>query len=731
MNDHFIVSQNILNRDLTKAHRIIDEGQNLSDHLPITMQISIQVPTLIQKQNPTVQRFSVKWAKLSDENKRAYADRLSQNVDASNLIQGYGCCSRDSHCEDEICRRNIQQEYDDIVQCVKDADTILPRHKPGVKKDWWNSHLSELKKRSIEIHNLWKNEGRPRHGATQSERLRVRATYKHAIREAQRATKQESWDRLHSTMKGNDTNGFWNSWRRLYNKNNSQVSPMVEGCSSKENIAEAFKKSFEGNSVPNNQERVKLLDSTFSDRYKQFQSEHKNDCKCNKYKISLENVVEAICSLKGDKCSDEDGLNAEHLQNAPANLLIVITALFNRMMSHSMVPKQFRSGFMVPIVKDKQGNLSDTSNYRGITISPIWTKVFEHVLKLVFADLLETSPYQFGFKKKHSTVHALFCLKSTINYYVEHGSRVYCSFLDASKAFDRLVHSGLFLKLMDKGVPKVFLDILISWYNGLQCRVLWDGHYSEWFRITAGVRQGGVLSPILYSIYVDDLICILQSSNVGCHIANQFAAALIYADDMAILAPSIKGLQKLLSICENYCLTWDIRLNAKKSKNLCFGKGASPSIKLKLNEDFVDWADKWVYLGVTLVSGKNFGCSVDETIKKFNRAANSILRVDGRSNDMVMLKLLESHCVSILSYAIEIIEVADSRDSLKCRVAYNSIFRTLYGYTWRQSVTDLQHFLGRPTWEELKERRKTNFICKSYRLPCESLVRTCVQLSLV
>ena len=103
------------------------------------------------------------------------------------------------------------------------------------------------------------------------------------------------------------------------------------------------------------------------------------------------------------------------------------------------------------------------------SISPTYSKLFEHVLKLVFFDHLGTSQYQFGFKKGSSTVHALHCLKETVNYYVNNGSRVFCTFLDASKAFDRLVHSGLFLKLMERNVPLVFLDIIISLYDGLRC----------------------------------------------------------------------------------------------------------------------------------------------------------------------------------------------------------------------------------------------------------------------
>ena len=89
-------------------------------------------------------------------------------------------------------------------------------------------------------------------------------------------------------------------------------------------------------------------------------------------------------------------------------------------------------------------------------------------------------------------------------------------------------------------VPKVFLDLLITWHDGLFCRVRWDGHFSQWFPIKAGVRQGGVLSPDLYSIYVDELIYILQRAGVGCYISKVFAAALFYADDMVVLAPSLE-----------------------------------------------------------------------------------------------------------------------------------------------------------------------------------------------
>ena len=276
---------------------------------------------------------------------------------------------------------------------------------------------------------------------------------------------------------------------------------------------------------------------------------------------------------------------------------------------------------------------------------------------------------------------------------------------------------------MERKVPLQFLLIIISWYDGLTCRVKWGDCFSGWFAISAGVRQGGVLSPDFYSIYVDELITKLRSLNKGCYFFDVFAAALVYADDMAILAPSIKGLQLLLNVCEAYCSEWDICLNAKKTKNLFFGKPISTPCKTSLNGKEIEWVKEWSYLGVSLKSGKTFGCSVSDRIKKFYRCANAILRIDGHSNELVMLQLVETHCIPILTYAVEMVNVVDRNERRQLRGAYNSLFRKLFSYRWTESVTALQHFLSRPTWEELVEKRKVSFTQRLRQCPIDSLPR--------
>ena len=537
----------------------------------------------------------------------------------------------------------------------------------------------------------------------------MRAVYRRAVKHAQTTPKQANWNSLHDNLAGKNTDQFWKEWKKLYSTNKSNLHPVVNGLSSRQDIADSFKTHFMNISKPNNVDRVDRLNADFEDKYSEACHNHAQSCNCSEHRISLDSVMDAVFSMKKGKCSDDDSIHAEHFFNAPLSLFDRLQCLFNVMLQHSFVPKQFQLGTILPIVKDRQGDLGDPHNYRGITIASIISKIFEHVLRIVFRDYLTSSAYQFGFKRKSSTSHALHCLKETINYYADGGSNVYCSFLDASKAFDRLVHSGLFLKLLSRNVPMVFIDLIIFWYSNLQCRARWGDSHSEWFSILAGVRQGGVLSPDFYCLYVDDLASILTRLNVGCHVRDVFVSILLYADDMALLAPSLRGLQLLLNACEQYCRDWDISLNHKKTKNIAFGKGVSNLCPLFLDGSKIEWVPTWKYLGVTVQSHRRFNCCINERLKAFYRSLNAIVRIEGRSNELVMLQLLESHCIPILTYAIDVIHVADSDVRRKLRVAYNAVFRKIFNYKDNESVRELQMFLNRPTWEALVEKRIQSF----------------------
>ena len=223
-------------------------------------------------------------------------------------------------------------------------------------------------------------------------------------------------------MENCESNDFWRSWKTLYSSSKSHYASVVNGCSSKESIANEFKNSFHSNSQPNDEEKVQKLNHRFFAMHAEYERSHLDSCTCSNDNFSFQNVFvkdfDVIAGMKRGKCLDDFSLSAEHFQNGPLRLYQRVTSLFTNMLKHGFVPKQFRSGFMIPVIKDNQGNHSDVSNYRGITISPVISKIFEHVLKSVFLEHLSTPTHRYGFKKGSSTSHAIFCLQETVSYYI-------------------------------------------------------------------------------------------------------------------------------------------------------------------------------------------------------------------------------------------------------------------------------------------------------------------------
>ena len=127
--------------------------------------------------------------------------------------------------------------------------------------------------------------------------------------------------------------------------------------------------------------------------------------------------------------------------------------------------------------------------------------------------------------------------------------------------------NGLLAKLINRNVPLPLVRVLYNWFSGLSCSVVWNSLIGSPFRVHCGVRQGGVLSPLLFAIYVDDLISELRQSGYGLHIGSLFIGSILYADDIALLACSCYGLQQLINICNKYGITF----NPQKSQLACFG----------------------------------------------------------------------------------------------------------------------------------------------------------------
>jgi len=125
--------------------------------------------------------------------------------------------------------------------------------------------------------------------------------------------------------------------------------------------------------------------------------------------------------------------------------------------------------------------------------------------------------------------------------------------------------------------------LLRYWYSRQVCAVLWNSVLGECFNILCGVRQGGVLSPVLFSVHIDNVIVNLRNSGYGLHIGSVFVGCMLYADDIVLLSCSCYGVQKLIDICAEYGVAWDISFNANKTQCTTFG-GRNPQISFKAGQ---------------------------------------------------------------------------------------------------------------------------------------------------
>jgi hypothetical protein len=151
-------------------------------------------------------------------------------------------------------------------------------------------------------------------------------------------------------------------------------------------------------------------------------------------------------------------------------------------------------------------------------------------------------------------------------YYSSRGSDVYITLLDASKAFDRVEFTSLFRLLLNKGICPIVARFLLRLYTQQKIRVRWGDAVTQGFGATNGVKQGGVLSPCLFTIYINPLLMRLKETGIGCHIGDVFCGSLGYADDVVLIAPTRQSLMHQLRICAEYAEEFSLSFNASKSK---------------------------------------------------------------------------------------------------------------------------------------------------------------------
>ena len=664
--DHFWCSAS-LQSCIAKSY-IVDSGLNMSDHLPLSLDIAVKFNT--PSPTPSISSTSrrLRWDKADTVSYYYGTYECLSKICIPDCVQR---CMIGCNCE---VQSTVDSVYADIVNALLiNSDRCVPKTKSGFYKHWWNERLDELKQASIGTHNLWKMHGRPRSGEIFMQMKTAKIAYKNAIKASEVEDNMYFSNDLHELLMEKDMVGFWKCWNAKVVK--SRPSAVIDGATDGHTIVQKFASHFQKSCEAGSDSILSAKqDSEIATKL----HDYITCANANKFSLlDVETVDRCLRQMSKCKAPGIDNIEVEHLLYAHPLAVVLLCVLFNVMLKHGTVPRIFSSGIIVPVVKDKHGDTTDINNYRGITLSPSISKLFEKCLLVKFGELLAVSPQQYGFQKKLSCGHAIYSLRSVVDYYVSGLSTVNVAFVDLSKAFDRVNHNIMFFKLMQRKLPPTVLKLLMIWYKNSMVTVRWNLICSPALALAAGVRQGGVLSPILFCVYIDDVVKRLVLSRMGCWVGGCYLGCILYADDLILMSSSVCDLQKMVDLCADEFSNCDMRINASKCAVMRFGpRVAKHCAEICIQGVPVAYCDKTKYLGVMLRSSVKFAVDLSYMKAKFYRAFNSLFHKCSKLRDeLVTLQLVSAYCKPHLLYATEclglsVTQMRSLQNTWQCAVSH-------------------------------------------------------------
>lgn len=416
----------------------------------------------------------------------------------------------------------------------------------------------------------------------------------------------------------------------------------------------------------------------------------------------------ALQSLKLGKSTGLDNLPAELVKLGC--VFSPLYALLLRCWDEETIPQDMRDADIVTLYKGK-GDRGDCNNYRGISLLSIVGKAFAKVV-LRRLETLASQIYpesQCGFRAGRSTTDMIFTLRQLQEKCREQRVPLYMAFIDLNKAFDTVSRQGLYEVLHRIGCPSKLLSLVRSFHDCMSGSVIFDGEKSTPFGVNRGVRQGCVLAPTLFGIFLSALLLTaFENCNVGVHLHTRkdgklyninllksknkrldlIARELLYADDAALVANSESELQELVSKFGHACHMFSMSVNTKKTVIMVQGVNQLP--KITLDGAVLDVVDHFCYLGSTTTSSLSNDKEIDTRIGKASTTFGRLFARVWRNNKLSLHTkvLVYQTCVlSILLYASET-WTTYTKQERKLNAFHMRCLRTILGVTWQDKISN-------------------------------------------
>nr|VZI48410.1 unnamed protein product [Spirometra erinaceieuropaei] len=333
---------------------------------------------------------------------------------------------------------------------------------------------------------------------------------------------------------------------------------------------------------------------------------------------SEEEVADDIRKLRNNKAPGEDGIPAEIFKSCVDTPAPWLHEVMERAWRDEVVPDDWGLGILVPILK--KGDKTRCENYRGISLIDVAAKIFAIVLLNRFQAVRDsrTRPNQAGFRAGRGCADQIFTLRRILEFRHSYQQPTAVCFVDFAAAFDFVHRESLWRIMALDGVPAKIIAMIKAYYRSTTARVLVRNNLSQPLGIRSGVRQGCILSPILFNYAIDWILGRALRDSDGVEFApGHRLTDLDYADDIALLASSFGDLQSMVSRVNEVAKSVGLSINAGKTKVFSSCIPDQEKAPLGIDGCQLEKVDSFKYLGARLLPN---GQSKDDSVSRIDAA---------------------------------------------------------------------------------------------------------------
>jgi exonuclease III len=345
--------------------------------------------------------------------------------------------------------------------------------------------------------------------------------------------------------------------------------------------------------------------------------------------IRTREIQRALAQMANNKAPGDDKVTSEMLKSFGSNAILMLKNFFQVILDSGVVPDDWHSANIIPLFK--KGDATCPTNYRGISLNNVVGKVFGRVLANRIAKHMEGnglfSESQFGFREHRSTTDAL-AIVHILSHEKAKSKNLYMFFMDIVKAYDRVWQNGLWWKLIQVGIDGKIRKVLQNLYSKVSYKVLTRQGKSEAFDVSLGLKQGCVLSPILFNIFINDLSAAIDQGGVSCKFRGVGLSHILFADDGLILANDATDLRNKLKNLEKWLKKWRLEIGHEKCGILKLGEIPWAGTPVIVQGKEIPIVESYRYLGCDLTQKEGKGCwevAIKSRLEKLKTANQKLI----------------------------------------------------------------------------------------------------------